>query len=104
MELPNQHRPRALRIRPAHNDDLERLDIQETFDYVVVVGGLLHSGTGASDATLQFIRRAATTDATLVGICTGGVIGAVVGLYVGDEWERRHRRRRINALAHQPRS
>lgn len=43
----------------------------EAFDYVVVVGGLLHSGPSASEATLQFIRAAARTSATLVGICTG---------------------------------
>ncbi|MPW22254.1 helix-turn-helix domain-containing protein [Paraburkholderia sp. CNPSo 3157] len=41
------------------------------FDYVVVVGGLLHSGPPASEATLQFIRRAADDSATIVGICTG---------------------------------
>ncbi|MXN76046.1 helix-turn-helix domain-containing protein [Burkholderia sp. 4701] len=41
------------------------------FDYVVVVGGLLHSGPSASDATLRFIRAAASSGATLVGICTG---------------------------------
>ncbi|TFE36532.1 GlxA family transcriptional regulator [Paraburkholderia dipogonis] len=41
------------------------------FDYVVVVGGLLHSGPSASKAMLQFIRDAAKTSATLVGICTG---------------------------------
>ena len=43
----------------------------EPFDYVVVVGGLLHSGPQASDETLQFVREAARTSATLVGICTG---------------------------------
>jgi transcriptional regulator GlxA family with amidase domain len=41
------------------------------FDYVVVVGGLLHSGPSASTATLQFIQDAAKTPATLVGVCTG---------------------------------
>jgi transcriptional regulator GlxA family with amidase domain len=41
------------------------------FDYVVVVGGLLHSGPSASKATLQFIQDAAKTSATLIGICTG---------------------------------
>ncbi|MDE1182334.1 GlxA family transcriptional regulator [Paraburkholderia sp.] len=46
-------------------------DHAEPFDYVVVVGGLLHSGPVASDATLAFIRRAAAADATLVGMCTG---------------------------------
>lgn len=43
----------------------------EPFDYLVVVGGLLHSGPQAGDATLQFIRRAASGDATVIGICTG---------------------------------
>src|ERR1700741_3932044 len=42
----------------------ETFDQAEPFDYVVVVGGLLHSGPQASDATLQFIRRAAGADAT----------------------------------------
>jgi transcriptional regulator GlxA family with amidase domain len=49
----------------------ETFDQAEPFDYVVVVGGLLHSGAAASDATLQFIRRSAANDATLVGMCTG---------------------------------
>ncbi|MGV2290337.1 GlxA family transcriptional regulator [Trinickia sp. YCB016] len=43
----------------------------EPFDYVVVVGGLLHSGPQASDATLRFIQRAARGNTNLVGICTG---------------------------------
>ncbi|WDD91507.1 GlxA family transcriptional regulator [Burkholderia sp. FERM BP-3421] len=41
------------------------------FDYVVVVGGLLHSGPQAGPETLQFIRRAAGDGANVVGICTG---------------------------------
>lgn len=41
------------------------------FDYVVVVGGLLHSGPTASDATIRFIRSSAGSSATIVGICTG---------------------------------
>jgi transcriptional regulator GlxA family with amidase domain len=46
-------------------------DEARSFDYVVVVGGLLHSGPSASKATLQYIHDAAKTSATLVGICTG---------------------------------
>lgn len=42
-----------------------------SFDYVVVVGGLLHSGPPASEATIRYIRAAAQGTATLVGICTG---------------------------------
>ncbi|HWT38263.1 MAG TPA: GlxA family transcriptional regulator [Paraburkholderia sp.] len=49
----------------------QTFDDAGAFDYVVVIGGLLHSGPGASDATLQFVRRAAETSTTLVGICTG---------------------------------
>jgi transcriptional regulator GlxA family with amidase domain len=43
----------------------------EPVDYLVVVGGLLHSGPQASEATLQHIRRAASAGTTIVGICTG---------------------------------
>lgn len=49
----------------------QTFDDAGSFDYVVVSGGLLHSGPGASDATLQFVRRAAAGSSTLVGICTG---------------------------------
>ncbi|WP_176054866.1 GlxA family transcriptional regulator [Paraburkholderia caribensis] len=49
----------------------QTFDEAGTFDYVVVIGGLLHSGPGVSDTTLRFIRRAAETSSTLVGICTG---------------------------------
>lgn len=41
------------------------------FDYIVVVGGLLHSGPEPGKATLDFIRAAGQTEATLVGVCTG---------------------------------
>jgi len=46
----------------------ETFEKAEPFDYVVVVGGLLHSGAGASDATLQFIRRAKTLGFSLEDI------------------------------------
>lgn len=49
----------------------ETFDKAEPFDYIVVVGGLLHSGPQADDETLAFIRRAADHGATIVGICTG---------------------------------
>jgi transcriptional regulator GlxA family with amidase domain len=49
----------------------ETFDTAEPFDYVVVVGGLLHSGPQASDKTLRFIQRVAHGSTTLVGICTG---------------------------------
>lgn len=49
----------------------ETFEKAQPFDYVVVVGGLLHSGPTASEATIGFIRRAADSSATVVGICTG---------------------------------
>lgn len=49
----------------------ETYEESEPFDYVVVVGGLLHSGPQADDETLAFVRRAARGGATIVGICTG---------------------------------
>jgi transcriptional regulator GlxA family with amidase domain len=49
----------------------QTFDEAGAFDYLVVIGGLLHSGPGVSDATLRFIRRTAETPSTLVGICTG---------------------------------
>jgi len=49
----------------------ETFDEAEPFDYIVVVGGLLHSGPQASQKTLEFIQHAAGSGATLVGICTG---------------------------------
>ncbi|AXW47572.1 GlxA family transcriptional regulator [Ralstonia pseudosolanacearum] len=49
----------------------ETFDEAQPFDYVVVVGGLLHSGPQAGPETLDFIRRTAADGATVVGICTG---------------------------------
>lgn len=46
-------------------------DEAQEFDYVVVVGGLLHSGTETSRATLDYLRRVAEAGKTLVGVCTG---------------------------------
>ncbi|WP_035512860.1 GlxA family transcriptional regulator [Paraburkholderia nodosa] len=58
-------------------------DAAEAFDYVVIVGGLLHSGPPASDATLSFIRAMAETPATLVGLCTGAFALARAGVMNG---------------------
>ncbi|ACR30944.2 GlxA family transcriptional regulator [Burkholderia glumae] len=49
----------------------QTFDEAEPFDYVVVVGGLLHSGPQAGPETLRFIRDAAAAGANMVGICTG---------------------------------
>lgn len=49
----------------------ETFENAEPVDYLVVVGGLLHSGPQASEETLRYIRRAASGSTTVVGICTG---------------------------------
>lgn len=49
----------------------ERLGDPSRFDYVVVVGGLLHTGPPVRPELLAFIRQAADQDVTLVGVCTG---------------------------------
>ncbi|CAG9239040.1 Transcriptional regulator containing an amidase domain and an AraC-type DNA-binding HTH domain [Paraburkholderia tropica] len=54
-----------------------------TFDYLLVVGGLLHSGPSATEATHRFIRTAAASGATLVGICTGAFALARAGVMDG---------------------
>jgi transcriptional regulator GlxA family with amidase domain len=53
------------------------------FDYLLVVGGLLHSGPSASEATHRFIRATAASGATLVGICTGAFALARAGVMDG---------------------
>ena len=40
------------------------------FDYIVVVGGLLHRGPQADRETVAFIRQAAAEGVTIVGLCT----------------------------------
>ncbi|MER1966423.1 GlxA family transcriptional regulator [Castellaniella sp. GW247-6E4] len=43
----------------------------DEYDYVVVVGGLLHSGSTTSEAILSYLHTVGQTRATLVGVCTG---------------------------------
>jgi hypothetical protein len=40
--------------------------------------------------------------AVVVGVLCGGLVGAVVGLFTGNVWERLHRRRRLRAHRHEP--
>lgn len=49
----------------------ELLGEPSRFDYLVVVGGLLHTRPPLSPAVLGFIRAAAQARVTLVGLCTG---------------------------------
>jgi transcriptional regulator GlxA family with amidase domain len=53
------------------------------FDYIVVVGGLLHGRIRASNAVNGFLRSAAAAKVPLVGLCTGSFILARAGLLNG---------------------
>ncbi len=41
------------------------------FDYIVIVGGILHGGSQIGAATLSYIKEAATKRVPLVSVCTG---------------------------------
>lgn len=41
------------------------------FDYLVVIGGVLHQPGSADQAAIEYLRRAAAQDVPLVGVCTG---------------------------------
>jgi len=53
------------------------------FDYVVVVGGLLHGGPQLDDETMAYLREAAGRGVPLVGICTGSFILCRAGVMEG---------------------
>ncbi len=41
------------------------------FDYIVIVGGLLHHGPAAGSDTLHYLQKAAAKQVPLIGLCTG---------------------------------
>lgn len=53
------------------------------YDYIVVVGGLLHGGQKVVPGTFSFLRQAARKGVPLVGLCTGPLILARAGLLDG---------------------
>lgn len=55
----------------------------ERFDYVVVVGGLLHGGQTVTPETSAFLRAAARANVPLVGVCTGSFVLARARLLDG---------------------
>ncbi len=52
-------------------------------DYIVVVGGLLHSGPALDPAAKAYLRAAATAGTTLIGVCTGSFLLCREGLMAG---------------------
>jgi transcriptional regulator GlxA family with amidase domain len=57
----------------------------QRFDYIVVVGGLLHDGQKLLPGTREFLLTAAKKGVPLVGLCTGSFILARLGLLDGYE-------------------
>jgi transcriptional regulator GlxA family with amidase domain len=55
------------------------------FDYIVVVGGILHAGPQLDDATVAYLQEAARQGVALVGLCTGSFILARAGLMKGRQ-------------------
>ena len=53
------------------------------FDYVVIVGGLMHQGPQIDAATEAYLHRAARASVPLIGMCTGSFILCRAGL-MGD--------------------
>ena len=51
-----------------------------SFDYIVVVGGLLQGRPQVGDATLDYLRGAARVGVKLIGICTGAFVLCQAGL------------------------
>lgn len=55
----------------------------ERFDYVVVVGGIMHRGPELSETLRAYLVGTAARHIPLVGICTGGFVLARAGLMEG---------------------
>ena len=53
------------------------------YDYIVVVGGLLHGGQKVLPGTYPFLKSAARAGVALVGLCTGSFVLARAGLLDG---------------------
>lgn len=53
------------------------------FDYVAVIGGILHGGRQVDEATITYLQAAARAGVTLIGVCTGSFILCRAGLMEG---------------------
>lgn len=61
----------------------EVFDDPSRFDYVVVIGGLLHDDMAYDAASLAYLKKAAAAGVALVGVCTGVFVMAQAGLLDG---------------------
>lgn len=53
------------------------------FDYIAVIGGVLHQGRQVDRATEDYLKRAAAAGIPLIGVCTGTFVLARAGLLQG---------------------
>lgn len=53
------------------------------FSYIIVVGGLLHTGAQLDEEAVAYLKRAAKAGVPLVGVCTGSFVLARAGLMTG---------------------
>ena len=78
--------PRGRRIRSSCGVEITPWDgfrDPAAFDYVVVVGGLLHRGPQTDAETLRYLHAVAAADVPLVGVCTGSFVLSRAGLMKG---------------------
>lgn len=61
----------------------EPMESPERFDYIVVVGGLLHQGQRVPPGVYSFLKSASKAGVPLVGLCTGSFVLARAGLLNG---------------------
>lgn len=68
----------GLRVHP-----MAMIESPKDFDYIVVVGGLLHGNSRVSSNVNVFLKAAAKAQVPLVGLCTGSFVLARAGLLDG---------------------
>ena len=64
-------------------DPWERMARPERFDYIAVVGGLLHGGQKIPWGTAEFLHTAVNAGVPLIGLCTGSFVLASLGFLGG---------------------